>query len=95
MKGGGFEWDDAKAAANLQAHGVSFEEAATVFESEMIEVQHDPDHSDDEDRWVAFGISTSLRFLFVNYTDRPETISIISARLMTPSMRRNFMKDQL
>ena len=50
-----FEWDPAKAAANLHAHGVSFEEAATVFQDPLAKIHSDPDHSESEDRAILIG----------------------------------------
>ena len=75
-----FEWDSAKAAENLAKHGVSFEEAATVFRDTLSATGPDPDHSVGEERSVIFGISTSGRLLVVAHTERGDTIRIISAR---------------
>ncbi|MEO6331589.1 MAG: BrnT family toxin, partial [Gemmatimonadaceae bacterium] len=60
-----FEWDPAKAAANLKKHGVGFEEAQTVFEDEEALLMADPDHSDEEERFILLGLSSSLRVLVV------------------------------
>jgi uncharacterized DUF497 family protein len=54
-----FEWDSAKAARNLRKHGVSFEEAVSVFYDPLAATGHDPDHSEDEERFVTFGISSA------------------------------------
>src|SRR5439155_19128339 len=77
-----FEWDAAKARLNERKHGVSFEEAQTVFADELGLLIHDPDHSDDEDRFVLLGLSSSLRALVVChcYRSENEVIRIISAR---------------
>jgi uncharacterized DUF497 family protein len=77
-----FEWDDRKAAANLKKHGVSFDEAKTVFFDERAKLIDDPDHSDDEDRFVLLGMSSVLRLLLVCHCYRSEdrVIRIISAR---------------
>ena len=77
-----FEWDPKKAAANLKKHGVSFEEARTVFLDEQAKLIDDPDHSSDEDRFVLLGISGLLRVLLVChcYRQQGQTIRIISAR---------------
>ena len=83
-----FEWDPAKAAANLAKHGVSFEEAATVFRDTLSATGLDPDHSVDEDRFVIFGVSTSGRLLVVAHTERGDTIRVISARPATPGERK-------
>jgi uncharacterized DUF497 family protein len=80
-----FTWDVAKAAANVQKHGVSFEEAATVFADENARMKHDPDHSQDEDRFILLGLSTKLRMLVVCHAYRTgdDIIRIISARKAT------------
>jgi len=74
-----FEWDDRKAAANRRKHGVSFEEASTVFSDENALFLADPDHSDEEDRFILLGLSASLRVLVVGQTYRPaqDTIRLI------------------
>ncbi len=77
-----FEWDDRKAAANLRKHGVSFDEAKSVFFDERAKLIDDPDHSDDEDRFVLLGMSGTLRLLLVchGYRSEGNVIRIISAR---------------
>ena len=82
-----FEWDPAKAAENFAKHGVSFEEAATVFRDTLSQTGQDPDHSVGEERFVTFGVSTSGRLLVVAHTERGDTIRIISARPATPGER--------
>jgi hypothetical protein len=82
-----FEWDPAKAAANLAKHGVSFREAATVFRDPLSQTGSDPDHSLDEERVVTFGVSTRGRLLVVAHTDRGDTIRIISARPVSAGER--------
>ena len=81
------EWDPEKAAENLAKHGVSFEEAATVFRDALSATGSDPDHSVDEERFITFGLSTAGRLLVVAHTDRDDTIRIISARPVTPRER--------
>ena len=83
-----FEWDPVKATENFVKHGVSFEEAATVFRDVLSATGADPDHSFDEERFVTFGVSTAGRLLAVAHTDRDDTIRIISARPATPSERK-------
>ena len=83
-----FEWDSAKAARNLRKHGVSFEEAVSVFYDPLAATGADPDHSEDEERFVTFGVSSAGRLLVVSHTERGEAIPIISARAATPSERR-------
>ena len=83
-----FEWDPGKAAESFAKHGVSFQEAATVFRDPLSATGSDPDHSLDEERFVTFGISTAGRLLVVAHTDRDDAIRIISARPVTPSERK-------
>lgn len=80
-----FEWDPKKAAVNLRKHSVSFEEATTVLEDDLSLTGEDPDHSEDEERMVTFGLSSRGRLLAVSHTDRQGTIRIISARPATRS----------
>ncbi len=77
-----FEWDKIKSETNAQKHNVSFEEAKTVFYDPDAMLIHDPDHSDDEDRFVIMGISQYLKLLVVChcYRSNEEVIRIISAR---------------
>lgn len=63
-----FEWDPAKAKTNMQKHGVTFEEAATVMRDPRAMNMYDPDHSESEDRWITLGISGSGRLLVVCHT---------------------------
>jgi len=83
-----FERDRDKAAQNLLRHGVSFEEAATVFRDPLSQTGCDPDHSIDEERFVIFGVSTSGRLLLVAHAERGDTIRIVSARSATPGERK-------
>ncbi len=77
-----FEWDANKAAANQRKHGVTFDEARTVFFDENAKLINDPDHSDDEDRFVILGLSSNFRFVLVChcYREQGNVIRIISAR---------------
>jgi uncharacterized DUF497 family protein len=83
-----FEWDDKKAAGNARKHGVSFEEAATVFGDPLAITFQDPDHAKDEHRFITFGLSLSGRLLLVAHTHRGKKFRIISARLMTRHERK-------
>ena len=83
-----YEWDAIKAAENLAKHGVSFEEAATVFRDTLSASGPDPDHSIGEERSVTFGVSTNGRLLVVAHTERGDTIRIISARPAKPGERK-------
>jgi uncharacterized protein len=80
-----FEWDRRKAVANEKKHGVSFEEAKSVFSDERAKLIDDPDHSDDEDRLILLGLSSTLRVLVICHCYREEgnVIRIISARKAT------------
>ncbi len=64
-----FEWDPEKAASNLGKHGVSFEEAATVFGDPLSLTVYDPDHSLDEDRFITMGMSSENRIVLLAHTD--------------------------
>jgi uncharacterized protein len=79
------EWDPRKAALNFKKHKVSFEDAKSVFSDERAKLIDDPDHSEDEDRFVLLGMSSSLRVLVVAHCYRAEghVIRIISARKAT------------
>jgi uncharacterized protein len=78
-----YEWDAAKAKRNLRKHGVSFEEAATVFLDPLAMTYSDPDHSGEEDREITIGYSASQRLLFVSHIQRKNRTRIISARQAT------------
>jgi hypothetical protein len=92
MKNLRIEWDPEKARANAQKHGVSFEEAATAFADEFGLVIPDPEHSDEEDRFVLLGMSWSLRILVVChcYREASDVIRIISARKATRVERAQY-----
>jgi uncharacterized protein len=83
-----FEWNPDKAESNYGKHGVSFEEAATVFNDSLSVTFPDPDHSIGESRYVIIGVSRFGQLLMVAHTDRGETIRIISARTATRPERR-------
>lgn len=83
MKPVGFDWDDRKAASNLAKHGVSFEEAMSVFDDDDAKIRDDPDHSIAEHREIIIGFSDTDRLLFVSFTERGDMIRVISARVAT------------
>ena len=85
-----FEWDITKAAANLEKHGVSFSEAATVFNDDLSLTVPDPDHSFDEERLITIGISNERRILIIAHTERGDSIRIISARELTRGEREAY-----
>jgi uncharacterized protein len=92
MKSLSFEWDERKSAANAKKHGVSFEEAKSVFVDEQAKLIDDPDHSDDEDRFVLLGLSAALRLLLVCHCYRGDgnVIRIISARKASPQESKSY-----
>ena len=90
MKNSEFEWDDEKAKSNLKKHGVSFEEGATIFNDPKIATIADPDHSENEERFVSIGISVIKRLLTVIHTYRTERIRLISARKATKAEKKNY-----
>jgi uncharacterized DUF497 family protein len=85
-----FEWDDAKAEANLRKHRVNFLEAETVFGDPFVRIELDSDHSEGEVRSKATGLSAGSRVLLVVYTERRERIRIVSARKATRQERREY-----
>lgn len=87
-----FEWDPSKAAINIRKHGVSLEEARSVFADERARLIDDPDHSENEDRFILLGLSSSLRVLVVAHCYRLEdnVIRIISARKATREEQRYY-----
>jgi uncharacterized DUF497 family protein len=85
-----FEWDSAKAIVNLQKHGVSFDEASTVFKDDFAATALDPDHAHAEVRFLSFGVSSAGRLLVVSHTDRGKAVRIISARVATRLERRYY-----
>jgi len=85
-----FEWDEDKAAANERKHGVPFTEAETVFADPLALTGYDPDHSDEEDRYITMGTSIEGRLLVISHTDRDDKVRIISAREATRKERRDY-----
>jgi len=87
-----FEWNSRKASENKRKHGVSFEEAKTAFLDENARLIPDPEHSDEEDRFVLMGLSVQLRLLLVChcYRENDNVIRIISARKAERSERRQY-----
>ena len=87
------EWDPSKAASNLANHGISFEEAATVFFDPLALTIPDPEHSFEEDRFITMGVSADDQLLVVVHTDRAGAIRLISAREATPRERRSYESE--
>jgi uncharacterized protein len=78
-----FDWDENKATRNSLKHGVSFEEAKTVFDDPLYVDFYDPNHSNDEKRYLIVGQSSQGKLLIVSYTERGDSIRLISAREVT------------
>ena len=86
----GFEWDDSKAKSNLAKHGVSFEEAATVFGDPLSLTIPDPAHSQVEKRFVIIGQSQQRKLLVVAHTERGDNLRVISARRASQRERKAY-----
>ncbi|MDL1975035.1 MAG: BrnT family toxin [Deltaproteobacteria bacterium] len=85
-----FEWNPNKAKKNIEKHGVSFDEAATVFFDPLSMTYDDPDHSYDENRYIIIGLSDLGRLLFVSHAETDNIIKIISARQLTRKERKQY-----
>jgi uncharacterized DUF497 family protein len=88
-----FEWDSEKEKKNIRKHGISFHDGATVFNDPLSWTFPDPDHSDDEERFVTIGRSLHGRTIVVSHTDRINSTRIISARPATSKERRDYEKE--
>ncbi|PHM11246.1 BrnT family toxin [Nostoc sp. 'Peltigera malacea cyanobiont' DB3992] len=88
-----FEWDELKATANLTKHDVSFEEAKTVFDNVLAVIFDDEAHSVGEKREIIIGHSQNNRLLLISFTERSNTIRIISARLTTRREREDYEQN--
>jgi uncharacterized DUF497 family protein len=88
-----FEWDRRKAEGNRRKHGVTFAEAMTVFDDRNAQTIDDPDHSDEELRWLTLGRSRLGRILIVAHTDRGDRTRIINARKATPTERKTYEEN--
>ncbi|MFA6411272.1 MAG: BrnT family toxin [Syntrophales bacterium] len=91
-----FSWDNRKNDANKKRHGVSFDEAKTVFYDENAIRYFDPDHSDDDDRFLMVGLSNKLRILIVCHCfgEEDSVIRIITARKATKSEEDNYWRER-
>jgi uncharacterized protein len=85
-----FEWDQKKAAANVENHGVTFDEAATAFSDPLSLTIPDPDHSEGEYRYMLLGLSDEGRLIVVSHTERGAKIRLISARLAASREIRDY-----
>ena len=83
-----FDWDSNKASTNFRKHGITFNEAATVLGDPLATTFYDPEHSQEENRYVTIGFSERNRILVISHTDRHGVIRIISARKATGYERR-------
>ena len=88
-----FEWDEAKSASNLAKHGVSFEEALTVFDDSLALIFDDEEHSGTEPREIIIGYSSRQRLLVVCFTERLVAVRIISARSVTRRERQDYEEN--
>jgi uncharacterized DUF497 family protein len=83
-----FEWDPKKADANKRKHGVTFQEGTSIFGDPLAITFADPDHSEDEERSITFGLSIQKQLLVVSHADRENKTRIISVRRMTREERK-------
>jgi uncharacterized DUF497 family protein len=88
-----FEWDPVKAEANIRKHGVTFDEASTVFGDPLNLLIADPDHSLDEERFLLLGMSNRRKLLVVAFAERPPRTRLISARRATRHERRRYEEE--
>jgi uncharacterized DUF497 family protein len=89
-----FEWDPVKADVNVRKHGVTFDEASTVFGDPLNLLMADPDHSHDEDRSLLLGMSNRRKLLVVAFAERPPRTRLISARRATRHERRRYEEER-
>ena len=87
-----FEWDARKAKGNLRKHGITFDEAITVFDDALASIFPDEDHSSAESREILLGYSILNRLLLVCFTERKGRVRIISARKATAPERNDYEK---
>jgi len=87
-----FSWDPKKAASNRRKHGISFEEASTVFPDPLARIEWDADHPESEARELILGKSVSGRLLVVSFVQRDSAIRVISARLATRQERHVYQE---
>jgi len=90
-----FEWDPAKGKSNLRKHGVTLDEACTVFADPLAILLPDPDHSVEEERFLLLGVSARRRLLVVAFAERPPRTRLISARVATRRERMGYEEDRI
>lgn len=88
-----FEWHPEKERLNQRKYNVSFTEASTIFADPLSATVFDPDHSEEEDRYISIGYSVRNRLLMVSHTDRDNRIRIISARELTALERKEYEEE--
>jgi uncharacterized DUF497 family protein len=89
-----FEWDKRKELANIRKHGASFHEASTVFLDPLSMTFYDPDHAEDEDRYITLGMTKNGRLLFVSHAERGDRVRIISAREASKLERNGYEENR-
>lgn len=89
-----FEWDEKKALSNVKKHGITFEEASTAFGDLLSLTIHDPDHSENENRFILIGKSQKDNTLIVVHCDETTKIRIISARKATKKEQKIYEENQ-
>jgi hypothetical protein len=89
-----FQWDPKKAADNLKKHGISFDDASTVFGDPLAATIPDPEHSADEVRFVTMGQSAKQQIVVVVHADREEQVRIISARRATAGEKKKYAEGK-
>lgn len=92
---GDFDWDLEKASLNVRKHGVTFEEAMSVFRDPLSLTVFDIAHSDVEERLILIGLSDRYRLLVVVYTEREDHLRLISARVANPEERRKYEEEAI
>lgn len=93
MAGYVFDWGAAQADTNTRKHGVTFEEATTVFSDPLSMLQMDPDHSLEEERFIVLGMSNRRRLVVVAFAERPPRTRLISARKATRKERKQYEEE--
>ena len=89
-----FEWNPLKSERNVQKHGVTFVEASSVFDDPVFITLLDDEHSDDEERFITIGLSTSNRLIMVAHTERENRIRVISARKATKNEEKFYQETR-
>lgn len=88
-----FEWDPVKSVSNVEKHGVTFDEALSVFRDPLAKIFSDPDHSLDEDREIIIGHSSEQRLLVICFTQRADRSRLITARSATRQERQDYEQN--